>query len=249
MKKLITLLAVFSISFAAIANDDDDRILFIQDRMEAGSERSSFWQRGSTVMFVFGVFSGISTYRNTIAEKSSTFAARKYDGKISGIKATLALANQLKRPLKTHHYAKRLAQIPSETQEQKVKKLAVAERMLQLSAQREAQIKSRKSHISGIVVNLLAAYAIAESDSRQGRGGDPTPNRSNYDDAINHFLAGVAVSEFKIWSAPDDATRAWNMYRSGNYYMDNDEESFTSKVKSSVNLYATLNGIGINYRF
>ena len=87
---------------------------------------------------------------------------------------------------------------------EKSNKLQQAESWLAKAAAREAYEQSWTNHLLAGLVNGLAGLAVAYDDKR------PI-------DGLLTFATGVAVSEFKIYTAPQTMIAAQQAYQNGNY--------------------------------
>jgi hypothetical protein len=92
----------------------------------------------------------------------------------------------------------------SNSRAEKTAKLQQAETWLAKAAAREAYEQSWTNHLLAGLVNGLAGLAVAYDDKR------PI-------DGWLTFATGVAVSEFKIYTAPQTMMEAQQAYQSGNY--------------------------------
>lgn len=234
MKKLITLITACCISLSAAADDQDQKINFIQDSLDNTAKHSRYWYNG-----FLGLFSGAAAvqavvYSTTDKDDGIKESRLKYDASVGVITSGLGAIDLLINPMKTHHYAEELKQLPSMTSDEKAAKLMSAETMLQSAASREKIAKAWHTHLGAFIVNAAAGYFVATDDSRPAGEGA----------GLQTFLLGMAVSEFQIYSAPTSSIEAWDDYQAGNYQ--------TAKQTAEVprtQLYLTQHGIGLNYKF
>ena len=154
---------------------------------------SSYWQYGWTGFY--GI-SGVAQLAGAIGEDDNDDATVLYVG---AVKSLGGLTMMLVNPLPVVRGLDELDLPPQETQQQKVERLAVAERMLQESARRADERYTIKPHLIGLVVNLLGAGAIVA-------WGDK-------DDALGATALGVAINEAAIWSQPSAAQQYWQNYQ------------------------------------
>jgi hypothetical protein len=201
-KKLAVLLAamlsVVATSYvqgqqAADVLDIDDRLRYLNSGLTDIQRPSAIWQYGWTGFY--GI-SGVAQLAGAIGEDDNDDATVLY---IGAVKSLGGLTMLLVNPLPVVRGLDELNQLPQETQQQKVERLAAAERMLQESAKRADERYTIKAHLIGLVVNLLGAGAIAA-------WGDK-------DDALGATALGIAINEAAIWSQPSAAEKHWQNYQ------------------------------------
>jgi hypothetical protein len=234
MKKLSALMTACCISIGAVADDQDQKINFIQNSLDNTAEHSKYWYNGFLGLFSGAAIAQATIYSVTDKEDGRKESRLKYDAKVGFITASLGAIDLLIAPMETHHYAEDLHQLPSMTSDEKSSKLMAAENMLQKAAKREKMAKGWDKHLGAFIVNATAGYFIATDDDRPAGEGA----------GIQAFLLGMAVSEFQIYSAPTSSIEAWDNYQAGRY----DVAQQAGEV-SPTQFYITQNGFGVNYRF
>jgi hypothetical protein len=123
---------------------------------------------------------------------------------VGAITSFLGAADMLLNPMKSHNYSDQLEEMKTSNQIETKEKLRQAESWLAKAAARETYEQSWTNHLLAGLVNGLAGLAVAYDDKR------PI-------DGWLTFATGVAVSEFKIYTAPRTMLAAQQAYQSGNY--------------------------------
>lgn len=174
------------------------RIDFLQQQFEQTHEHSQTWQWG-WFGFLGSAFVVQGLVANTVDDNKL-----QYDMSVGAITSFLGAADMLLNPMLSHNYSDQLQQIGSSTDMEKSAKLQQAEVWLAKAAAREAYEQSWTNHLLAGLVNGLAGLAVAYDDKR------PI-------DGLLTFATGVAVSEFKIYTAPQTMMAAQQAYQNGNY--------------------------------
>lgn len=196
-----TLLIGFSLLMAAFnsyANDEQQKIDFIQQQFDQTKEHSQMWQWGW-----FGFLGTAATVQGLGASVVDDNKLR-YDMSVGAITSFLGAADMLLNPMKTHNYSDQLQNISNDNPMEQSNKLLLAESWLAQAAAREAYEQSWTNHLLSGLVNGIAGLAVAYDDKR------PI-------DGWLTFATGVAVSEFKIYTAPQTMMSAHQAYLNGNY--------------------------------
>jgi hypothetical protein len=179
------------------ANDEQQQINFIQKQFDQVRDHNQIWQWGW-----FG-FLGTAATVQGIGASVVDDDKLQYDMTVGAITSFLGAADMLLNPIKTHNYSDQLQDMKSNNAAESASKLAQAESWLAQAAAREAYEQSWTNHLLGGLVNGLAGLAVAYDDKR------PI-------DGWLTFATGVAVTEFKIYTAPQEMMRAQQTYQSGN---------------------------------
>lgn len=195
--RLITLALTLLVVFNSQANDQQ-KIDFIQQQFENTREHSQAWQWG------WLGFLGTAATVQSIAANTVDDDKLQYDMSVGAVTSFLGAADMLMNPMKSHLYSDQLEKIESTNQAQKAAKLHQAEAWLSKAAAREAYEQSWTNHLLAGLVNGLAGLAVAYDDKR------PI-------DGWLTFATGVAVSEFKVYTAPQSMMAAQKAYQNGNY--------------------------------
>lgn len=195
---LVALFSVVQISYvqgiqAVDLSDIDDRLRYLNSGLNNIKQPSNYWQYGWTGFY--GI-SGAAQLAGAIAEDDNDDATVLYVG---AVKSLGGLTMMLLNPLPVVRGLDELDQLPQETKQQKLDRLAATERILEESARRADERYTVKPHLIGLVVNLLGAGAIAA-------WGDK-------DDALASTALGIAINEAAIWSQPSAAQQYWQSYQ------------------------------------
>lgn len=178
--------------------EDQQRIDFIQQQFEQTRDHSEMWQWGW-----FGFLGSAATVQG-IAANTVDDDKLQYDMSVGAVTSFLGVADMLLNPMQTHNFNDQLQQLKNDTAVAKVEKLQQAESWLAKAAAREAYEQSWTNHLLSGLVNGLAGLAVAYDDKR------PI-------DGWLTFATGVAVTEFKIYTAPQTMMAAQQAYINGNY--------------------------------
>ena len=174
------------------------RIDFIQQQFEGTRAHSQTWQWG------WLGFLGTAATVQGIAANTVDDDKLQYDMSVGAVTSFLGAADMLINPMKSHNYSDQLQQMGSNSSNEQTEKLQQAEAWLAQAAAREAYEQSWTNHLLAGLVNSLAGLAVAYDDKR------PI-------DGWLTFATGIAVSEFKIYTAPQTMMAAEQAYQNGNY--------------------------------
>ncbi|WP_455235154.1 hypothetical protein [Thiogranum longum] len=200
----------------------DQRLEFIQTRLAKQRPGARYWQYGWTGFYA------ISTAAQGILAVDADDNDDEVNYIVGAVKSTGALALLLLRPLPAVHSSTELQAMPSQSREQRIRKLEQGEAMLRENAMRAGERTSWKRHFVGIAGNLIGGVAIAAF-------GDSS-------DAVASTLIGIAVREATIWSQPSRATTDLEDYRN-NKWAQRGGSAATWRV------VPTANGVAVNIRF
>lgn len=196
--RLFSLSLCLCLAFSANANEQQIKIDFIEQQFQYNEEHSRTWQYGwlgflSSATLVQGIGA------NVVEDDKL-----QYDMSVGAVTSFLGAADLLMNPMPSHAFSQQLKAIATNSEDQTHSKLIQAEAWLAKAAAREAQEKSWTTHFLSTFVNALAGLAVAYDDKR------PI-------DGWLTFASGVAVSQFKIYTAPTHMMEAQQAYLSGNY--------------------------------
>jgi hypothetical protein len=170
------------------------RIHSIQDMLDKGKQGADTWWYG----WLAG-YSLATVVQSGIAVESHSLKTRQ--DMILGAGTTfLGAAAQLLTPMTPARSPGRLSGLSEITSNEKKQKLEVAERLLELSAQRELEGRSWKAHAICGAVNLgsgLITWVGFDRDIWAGLG---------------NFALNMAISEAQIWSQPRKAIKDYERY-------------------------------------
>jgi hypothetical protein len=193
----ITLTFALLMAFNSYA-DEQQKIDFIEQQFEQTKDHSQTWQWGW-----FGFLGSAATVQG-IAANTVDDDKLQYDMSVGAVTSFLGAADMLMNPMNSHNYSDQLQGMESRNPAQKSAKLQQAETWLAEAAAREAYEQSWTNHLLAGLVNGLAGLAVAYDDKR------PI-------DGWLTFATGLAVSEFKVYTAPQTMMAAQQAYQSGNY--------------------------------
>jgi len=198
MYRLYLALPLLLIAFSSQADEQQQRIDFIQQQFLDTRDHSKTWQWGW-----FG-FLGSAAAVQGIAANAVDDDKLQYDMSVGAVTSFLGAADMLLNPMQNHNFSDQLQKMDSSSMSEKFNKLQQAESWLAKAAAREAYEQSWTNHLLAGLVNGLAGLAVAYDDKR------PI-------DGLLTFATGVAVSEFKIYTAPQTMIAAQQAYQNGNY--------------------------------
>lgn len=171
----------------------DQRLNFIETRLEGLNPNASYWQYGWTGFYAVS------------AVGQAALAIDEDDGDdqtnyiVGAVKSAGGLVQMLIKPLPAATSHSSFQSMPSQTRAERILKLEQGEAMLYENAIRAQQRYGWKRHTIGIVANLLGGVVIASN-------GDSS-------DAMTSTVLGIAISEASIWTEPDRAVTDLDDYR------------------------------------
>jgi len=225
MQRFIQTILLCVICSFAHSNDDQQAINFIQQQLNDSQDHSELWQWGWSGFFITTLTAQVVGSRTVADEKT------RYRMRVGSVTNSAGLAAILFNPMKTHRYADELSSLEGSSSEQLAQKRASAEYYLAAAAQREREEQSWVNHMLAGIVNGLASLTIAY-DGKQ-------PN-----DAWLAFATSMAVSELKIYTAPQTMIKAEQDYNSGDYY-----QKAAKRPQSQWSIAAMGPHISIDWRF
>jgi hypothetical protein len=220
-----TLAFMLVLTSASQADEHQQRIDFIQQQFEQTRDHSEMWQWGW-----FG-FLGSATVVQGIGANVVDDDKLQYDMSVGAITSFLGASDMLLNPMKSHNYSDQLQSMKVNSKIEKEEKLRQGESWLAKAAAREAYEQSWTNHLLAGLVNGLAGLAVAYDDKR------PI-------DGWLTFATGVAVSEFKVYTAPQSMMKAQQAYINGNY------EYQAAKIEPSrLEIAAAGPNLMVNWKF
>jgi hypothetical protein len=175
----------------------DSRLAFIETRLERRQPAAKTWQYGWTGFYA------LSSAGQLYAALDSNDNDDQLTYTVGAVKAAGGLAQVLLNPLSAAGSGERFRALPAASREERLRKLADGEAMLEANARRAAERYTWKRHAMGIVGNLLGGVVIAAFGEQ--------------DDAVTSTLVGLAVSELTIWTEPAAAAEDLEDYRNGRW--------------------------------
>jgi len=223
--RALTLAFMLVLTSASQADEHQQRIDFIQQQFEQTQDHSEMWQWGW-----FG-FLGSATVVQGIGANVVDDDKLQYDMSVGAITSFLGASDMLLNPMKSHNYSDQLQSMKVNSKIEKEEKLRQGESWLAKAAAREAYEQSWTNHLLAGLVNGLAGLAVAYDDKR------PI-------DGWLTFATGVAVSEFKVYTAPQSMMKAQQAYINGNY------EYQAAKIEPSrLEIAAAGPNLMVNWKF
>ena len=223
--RTLTLAFMLVLTSASQADEHLQRIDFIQQQFEQSRDHSEMWQWGW-----FG-FLGSATLVQGVGANIVDDDKLQYDMSVGAITSFLGATDMLLNPMKSHNYSDQLQSMKINSKIEKEEKLRQGESWLAKAAAREAYEQSWTNHLLAGLVNGLAGLAVAYDDKR------PI-------DGWLTFATGVAVSEFKVYTAPQSMMKAQQAYINGNY------EYQAAKIEPSrLKIAAAGPNLMVNWKF
>ena len=169
--------------------DVDLRIRFLEERLDAGRRNAQIWQYGFTGGYSLGAVIGVV---QASTDSSSDARARAI---VTAVKATIGTARLLLAPHPARHGADAMREVTGESREDRIRRLAAGEGLLQEIVDRTESRWSWKRHAANLALNAAGAAV-----------GWPLGDR---DDALIGAALGIVVGEIMTFTMPwrsiDDA--------------------------------------------
>jgi hypothetical protein len=200
----------------------DARLEFLEERLDDGRLTAQTWQYGWTGAFGVGLVAGAAQAALADDGDERVFQI------VGAVKSAGALAQMLTDPLPARLGADPLRAVPGSTSEDRLRRLAVGERLLVENAARAESRFSLRRHAEGVTTNLIGGAVIYAL-------GDST-------DALISTLSGILIGELQIWTQPWRATSDLADYRT----------AFPTTLASrglDWQLRPTLHGVEVAIRF
>ena len=200
----------------------DARLQYLEQSLDDRRTYAKWWWRGWTGFYALGV--GVQSTRAAIESEDG----KQADLVVSAVKALGGTINLLRHPLAWKDGADPVRELPNETREDRLARLALAEKMLH----EEARAADRKykwiSHVANIGVNAAGAAIV------HGGWNDRTR-------AWRSAGVGIAVGEIMLWTSPGWHRPAWDEY----------ERRFDPAAASRVSwrVLPTIGGVAVEARF
>lgn len=198
MKKTLSKIALilFCVLLFRAHADDQQKIAFIQNHFDLQSRHNLIWQNGWLTVV------GVNTAINANAYHNAKDKTERVDTATALAVSTLGLTSSVQRPMQTHLYAGKLAELPSETKAEQNEKRQQAEKWLMEAANRESYEKSKKNRLISGAIHGVAGLIIATEGSGEK-------------EALVSFASGMLFSELKIRTAPKQSIKALADYKLG----------------------------------
>lgn len=202
MKKFLTLfllLYAFANIFGQSKTSDttalNERTQYIQQSLSGSAKNVDLWWYGW-----LGAYS-TATIGQGIAALASNDLRTRQDMTLGAGTTLLGAAFQLITPIHTGKDAKQLRLMPEFTPEEKMAKLAEAERLFELNAMKEKAGRSWQIHALNTAVNLGSGIITWKGFHRTFKEG------------VENFLLNTLITEAQIWTQPTRTLREFRRYK------------------------------------
>lgn len=198
-KSILFLLLIAAINVMSQTNDTDsvlieERIQTIQNMLDQSKKPVNLWWYGW-----LGAYSAATVGQGAVYFISDD-KATKQDMALGAATTVLGAAFQLLTPLNTGRDALTLAQLPETNTQERLLKLEMAEKLLEINANKEKAGRSWEIHALNSAVNLSSGLITWLAYKR-----------SVWDGVIN-FALNTAITETQIWTQPTRTMRDYQNY-------------------------------------
>lgn len=201
--------------------DDLQKLQYIENHFNREAAGSRLWQNGWLTVTV------ASAAINASANHNADNRMERVDTGTALVVSSLGIFSSIRNPIQLHSYRQQLKSLPVDTERQQQQTLAVAERMLEAAATREAYEQSTKNRITSGIIHGLAGLIISAEGSGDREG-------------LQSFLTGIAFSELKVHTAPKRSITALENYKAG---------LLGSNSEPQWNLYFNGQLVSVNFLF
>lgn len=169
--------------------DIDARIRFLEERLDEGRRNAQIWQYGFTSGYSLGAVLG------TVQASTTSDSDTRVSAIVSAVKAVGGTARLLLAPHPARHGADAMRAVPGGSREDRLRRLAAGEDLLQEIVERTETRWSWKRHAANLAVNAAGAAIVWPVGDR--------------DDALIGAGVGIAVGTIMTFTMPwrsiDDA--------------------------------------------
>ena len=171
----------------------DERLSFLEERLDASKRHGQFWQYGWMTVTTGGMVAGIvqATSQNGDDRKARIVEAST---------GAIGTGYLLLRPMEARKGADPIRAMPAGTLAEKQNKLLAAEALLERNAQRTSERTDWKMHLGNVAFNFAAGGVLL------ALGG-------NLDDVAINALGGSAVGALQLWTEPRRPAQDWQDYQ------------------------------------
>lgn len=200
-KHLVFLLLLFVFTSISGQNSLSDtiaiqeRVQYIQLSLTGSAKNVNLWWYGW-----LGAYSAATIGQGIVGMTGNDLRTRQ-DMLLGAGTTLLGAAFQLTTPIHTGKDAKQLRLMPDFTPEEKMAKLAEAERLLELNAKKEKAGRSWKIHALNTAVNLGSGIITWKGFHRSFKEG------------MENFLLNTLITEAQIWTQPTRTLKEFNRYK------------------------------------
>lgn len=176
-------------------NNEEKRIQYIQQALDSGTPSAKLWWNSWV-----GFYSA-ATIVSLAAALTTKNEVMQITGGVSAGESLIGLSGMLIFPFKARTAAAELRSIAENTPTERSQKLVRAEELLKQSSDAERAGKSCLQHLLGVLVNAAGAAVVwpLYEDRINHAGGIA------WQQALELFIVGTAVSELQIWTEPSKA--------------------------------------------
>ncbi len=192
------------------------RIAFIEERMDEGRTHAQVWQYGFTGGYGAGVAIGV------IGATTTNDSDNRVNHIVTGIKGAFGVTRMLWAPHPGRHGADPIRDVQGDTRDDKIRRLAVAEDLLEENAERSESRWAWERHVMNAGVNAAGGIAV-------GLLGET-------EDAIVSSVIGFAVGTAHAFLMP------WRYTGDRDDYLARFEGAETSRIEWDISPMVTADG-------
>lgn len=165
-------------------NDDeiDARVAFIEERLDDGQLHAQIWQYGFTTGYGLGALYG------TVGASITNDNDQRVEFIVTGAKAFIGVGRLLYSPHPARHGAEPVREVQGSGREDRLRRLAVAEDLLDENAERARSRWAWQRHVANIALNM-AGFGVVWTLGEEGA-------------AISSTALGIVVGEAMAFSMP-----------------------------------------------
>ncbi len=174
---------VYSGNLERLSDEEiEARIAFIEERLDDGQLYSQIWQYGFTTGYSGGVVLGV------VGASVTNDKDQRVNFIVTGSKAVLGVARLLWAPHPGRHGGQPIRDVQGESREDKIRRLQVAEALLEENVERARDRWGWQRHVGNAVINFAGAVI--------------TWKLGEHGDAISGGLVGLGVGTGMAFSMP-----------------------------------------------
>jgi hypothetical protein len=192
---LLTLLTLVPVAARAQCDaSTEERLAFLETRLDEGEFRNKLWWRSWLAVFSIGFASGVGSAIMHDDESN------KADAGITAAKSMFGIFDLTIRPHVSRHGADKIRDMPKSSPEACAARLRFAESTMQQAAKEASTRWDWKRHLWSLTLNLAHGLVIAEAWHDEGTGWQS-------------FAVSEVSSEAFIWTHPTRARYDWRDYQ------------------------------------
>lgn len=178
---------IVSAQLQALSDEEiDERLAYLEPELDDGRLYATIWHKGWVAFYLLGIV--VESYLAATTDDS----AKRADYIVGAIKAPGGAFNLLWSGLRAQNGADPVRELPNATREDRLRRLALAERLLAQDAKEAQRRWSWKRHLLNVGVNSAGALIVGEGFGDRER-------------AWRSAGIGIGVGEVMIWSQPWEA--------------------------------------------